>query len=76
MNAWIGMAIALGIPLILYLYLRKRMDTPKAGLTAITTYILLGLLLIAFGWNISPWAIILPGLFVAFLDVLQLKQQA
>ncbi len=74
MNAWIGMVIALGIPLILYLYLRKRMNTPKAGLTVITTYILLGLVLIALGWDVSPLVIVLPGLFAAFLDVLQLRQ--
>ncbi|WP_199920027.1 hypothetical protein [Thermococcus piezophilus] len=51
------------------------MDTPKSGLIAVTTYILLGLAPIALGWNISPWTIVLPGLFVVFLDVLQLHRE-
>ncbi|NJE06040.1 hypothetical protein E3E36_07795 [Thermococcus sp. M36] len=72
-NPWIGVFIVLGIPLLIYLYSRKRMNTPKAGLIAITTYILLGLALIALGWNVSPYIIVLPGLFVALLDVLQLR---
>ena len=75
MNTWIGVIIVVGIPFLIYFYSKTRGGTPKAGLTAITTYIFLGLALIAFGWNISPWTIILPGLFVALLDVLQLRQR-
>lgn len=36
----------------------------------------LGPALIALGWNISPWIILLPGLFVAFLDILQLRHHS
>ncbi|CAD5244219.1 hypothetical protein [Thermococcus camini] len=74
-NPWIGVFVVLGIPLLIYLYSRRRMSAPKAGLMAVALYLLLGLALIARGWNISPWTIILPGLFVAFLDVLQLRQR-
>ncbi|WP_297438734.1 hypothetical protein [Thermococcus sp.] len=75
-NVWVGILIVLGISLLIYLYSRRRMSAPRAGLIAVTTYILLGLTLIALGWNISPWTIILPGLFVAFLDVLQLRHHS
>ncbi|MDV3104287.1 hypothetical protein [Thermococcus waiotapuensis] len=73
MNAWIGAVVVLGILYLIYLYSKKRSNAPKAGLMAITVYILLGLIMVYLGWNINPWIIILPGLFVALLDVIQLK---
>ena len=74
MNPWVSALLTLGIPVLLYLYLRGRMETPKAGLIAVAVYILTGLTRISLGWDVSPWAIVLSGLFVAFLDVLQLRQ--
>ncbi len=76
MNSWIYASLTVGLPLLFYIYFKKRMGTSKAGLTAVTMYILIGLIMIARGWNISPWTIILPGLFVAFLDVLQLRHHS
>ena len=73
MNPWVYALLTLGIPMLLYLYLRRQMETPKAGLIASAVYILTGLTMIALGWDVSPWVIVIPGLFVAFLNVFQLS---
>ncbi|NJF24558.1 hypothetical protein [Thermococcus sp. Bubb.Bath] len=57
MNTWAGVIIVLGISFLIYFYFKTQISTPKAGLIAITTYILLGLAMVVIGWNISPWAI-------------------
>jgi hypothetical protein len=76
MNPWFALTVLLGVSIFVYLFLimKNRMEIPKAGLAAITVYIILGLTLIALGWNVSPWIVVLPGLFVALLDVLQIRQ--
>ncbi len=77
MNTWLGVLLLFCVSLFVYLYcIKNRIDIPKAGLVAIAVYILLGLLLVTRGWNVSPWVILLPGLFVVFLDILQLRQHS
>ncbi|AJC72831.1 MAG: hypothetical protein J7K48_04230 [Thermococcus sp.] len=76
MNPWASALLTIGIPMLLFLYLKGRIETPKAGLIAVAVYILLGLTMISLGWDISPWVIVIPGLFVALLNVSQLWQTA
>jgi len=77
MNTWLGVLLLFCVSLFVYFYcIKNRMDIPKAGLVAIAVYVLIGLLLVTFGWNVSPWIILLPGLFVAALDILQLRQRS
>jgi len=73
MNSWIYALLTVSIPLFLFLYFKKRTDTPRAGLIGVITYLLTGLVMIALGWNISPWVIVLPGIFVIALNVFQLR---
>ncbi|ASJ16172.1 hypothetical protein A3L04_03290 [Thermococcus chitonophagus] len=75
MDAWVGTAILLGISLVVYLLLRARgYSKAKAGLSAIITYMIVGIVQVELlDWSVSPWVVVIPGIFVAFLDIIQLR---
>ncbi|AMM54387.1 hypothetical protein [Pyrococcus kukulkanii] len=75
MDAGVGTVTLLSISLLVYLLLRaKGYSKAKAGLSAIITYMVVGIVQVELlDWSVSPWVFVISGIFVAFLDIIQLR---